>query len=89
MECIHKTFDQSATQEELQQYIQQLNKDCKINGIVLQLPLYQHINRDKLIYSIDPKKDVDGIHPYNIARSSSTLTQTHICHAHQWHASTY
>jgi methylenetetrahydrofolate dehydrogenase (NADP+)/methenyltetrahydrofolate cyclohydrolase len=48
--------------------IERLNKDPKINGILVQLPLPQHINTDKVLEAISPKKDVDGFHPYNVGR---------------------
>ncbi|MBN1675996.1 MAG: bifunctional 5,10-methylene-tetrahydrofolate dehydrogenase/5,10-methylene-tetrahydrofolate cyclohydrolase [Kiritimatiellae bacterium] len=44
------------------------NKDPKIHGILVQLPLPKHINESKVLYAIDPDKDVDGFHPVNIGR---------------------
>ncbi|CAL4323295.1 bifunctional methylenetetrahydrofolate dehydrogenase/methenyltetrahydrofolate cyclohydrolase FolD [Buchnera aphidicola] len=46
--------------------IKKLNNEEKIDGILIQLPLPSHINTQKVIESIHPKKDVDGFHPYNI-----------------------
>ena len=47
-----------------------LNKDKTVHGILLILPLPKHINRLRVMSSIDPEKDVDGFHPYNIGRLS-------------------
>jgi methylenetetrahydrofolate dehydrogenase (NADP+)/methenyltetrahydrofolate cyclohydrolase len=46
--------------------ISELNADKLIHGILVQLPLPQHIHTDKIIAAIDPRKDVDGFHPYNV-----------------------
>jgi methylenetetrahydrofolate dehydrogenase (NADP+)/methenyltetrahydrofolate cyclohydrolase len=46
--------------------ISELNADPVIHGILVQLPLPQHIHTDKIIAAIDPHKDVDGFHPYNV-----------------------
>lgn len=48
--------------------IDQLNNDENVDGILVQSPLPEHINEDKLIEYISPNKDVDGFHPYNIGR---------------------
>ncbi len=48
--------------------IHQLNRDPQIDGILLQLPLPKHIDVEKVLESIEPSKDVDGFHPYNIGR---------------------
>ena len=58
----------STTQEQLLEKINSLNKRDDIDGILVQLPLPSHINADLIISSIDPKKDVDGFHYYNIGR---------------------
>lgn len=56
------------TQKHLLTLIQSLNEQPNIHGILIQLPLPQHIDKQAVIESIDPKKDVDGIHPYNLGR---------------------
>jgi len=63
-------YDLSAetTQEELLALINKLNKDPKIHGILVQLPLPKHINETEVLYAIDPKKDVDGFHPVNVGK---------------------
>ncbi|MDI6789129.1 MAG: bifunctional methylenetetrahydrofolate dehydrogenase/methenyltetrahydrofolate cyclohydrolase FolD [Thermodesulfobacteriota bacterium] len=48
--------------------IDRLNKDPRINGILVQLPLPKHIDERKVLYAIDPAKDVDGFHPVNVGK---------------------
>jgi len=48
--------------------IEKYNQDPKIHGILVQLPLPKHINETKVLYAIDPKKDVDGFHPVNVGK---------------------
>jgi len=55
-------------EEELLKLIDHYNKDLKIHGILVQLPLPKHINETKVLYAIDPKKDVDGFHPVNVGK---------------------
>ena len=55
-------------EEELLTLIDKLNKDPRIHGILVQLPLPKHINETKVLYAIDPKKDVDGFHPVNLGK---------------------
>lgn len=57
---------ESVSQGELLSLIAQLNRDNKIHGILVQLPLPGHIDEDRIIDAIDPKKDVDGFHPINV-----------------------
>jgi methylenetetrahydrofolate dehydrogenase (NADP+)/methenyltetrahydrofolate cyclohydrolase len=56
------------TQQALLKLIQSLNNDNEIHGILVQLPLPGHISVDAVTEAIDPRKDVDGFHPYNIGR---------------------
>ncbi len=56
------------TEEELLELIKKYNKDDSINGILVQLPLPDHIDEKKVINAIDPDKDVDGFHPVNVGR---------------------
>ena len=56
------------SEEELLALVDRLNKDPKVHGILVQLPLPKHINEEKVLYAIDPKKDVDGFHPVNVGR---------------------
>ncbi len=55
-------------EEKLLQLINQYNQDPKIHGILVQLPLPKHINETKVLYAIDPKKDVDAFHPVNVGK---------------------
>ncbi|WP_148716923.1 bifunctional methylenetetrahydrofolate dehydrogenase/methenyltetrahydrofolate cyclohydrolase FolD [Chitinolyticbacter meiyuanensis] len=55
-------------EEDLLALVRQLNEDDNVDGILVQLPLPKHLDADKIIELIDPKKDVDGFHPYNIGR---------------------
>jgi len=59
---------EKTNQQELLQLIDKLNKDPKINGILVQLPLPKHLNEGEVLYAIDPKKDVDGFHPVNVGK---------------------
>ncbi|MCR9066481.1 MAG: bifunctional 5,10-methylene-tetrahydrofolate dehydrogenase/5,10-methylene-tetrahydrofolate cyclohydrolase [Cytophagales bacterium] len=65
--------DMNATEEEVLEIIDELNNDDDIDGFIVQLPLPDHINVDKVIEAIDPKKDVDGFHPINIGRMAKGL----------------
>ena len=58
-------------EKELLNKIKELNKDDKVSGILVQLPLPKHINKRKVIEAIDYKKDVDGFHPINVGNLSS------------------
>lgn len=60
-------------ENELIAIIRKLNQDPEVDGILLQSPLPKHIDADKLFEEINPKKDVDGFHPYNLGR----LAQRH------------
>lgn len=60
----------STSEEDLLALIDQLNKDEKIHGILVQMPLPKHIDEWHIINAIDPSKDVDGFHPINVGRLS-------------------
>ncbi len=57
---------EETTQEELLKLIAELNDKEEVNGILVQLPLPEHIDEDEVIRAIDPKKDVDGFHPQSV-----------------------
>lgn len=59
-------FDNEVTEEALLAKIEELNKDENIDGFIVQLPVPKHIDEQKIIEAIDPKKDVDGFHPVNV-----------------------
>ena len=56
------------SQKDLLKLVDKLNKDPKINGILVQLPLPKGLNEAEVLYAIDPKKDVDGFHPVNVGK---------------------
>jgi methylenetetrahydrofolate dehydrogenase (NADP+)/methenyltetrahydrofolate cyclohydrolase len=56
------------SESDLLRKVDELNKDKKIHGFLVQLPLPKHIDEDKVINAIDPRKDVDGFHPQNVGR---------------------
>lgn len=57
---------EETSEEELLSLIRELNERKDVNGILVQLPLPSHIDEDKVIKTIDPKKDVDGFHPQSV-----------------------
>jgi methylenetetrahydrofolate dehydrogenase (NADP+)/methenyltetrahydrofolate cyclohydrolase len=59
---------EQTSQDELMTLVDRLNKDPKIHGILVQLPLPKHLNETEVLYAIDPKKDVDGFHPVNVGK---------------------
>ena len=61
-------FPADNTEENLIEEIKKLNQNPKITGIMLQEPLPKHINADRLVDAIDPKKDVEGVHNYNLGK---------------------
>ncbi|MGZ3595957.1 MAG: bifunctional methylenetetrahydrofolate dehydrogenase/methenyltetrahydrofolate cyclohydrolase FolD [Syntrophales bacterium] len=61
-------LSQDTREKELLAIIHGLNRDEKIHGILVQLPLPRHTNPTTIIEAIDPRKDVDGFHPYNLGR---------------------
>jgi len=61
-------YPENTTEKQLLAKIKELNNDPKFHGILVQLPLPKHINADKVLDAIDPKKDVDGFHPVNVGK---------------------
>lgn len=61
-------FPTNTTQEELAQTIQALNEDERVDGILVQLPLPDHLDAVPLLHQIHPDKDADGLHPVNLGR---------------------
>ena len=66
IESVAYELPEETTEAELLGIIEKLNNDSKINGILCQLPLPKHIDEDKVINAISPKKDVDGFHPQSV-----------------------
>jgi methylenetetrahydrofolate dehydrogenase (NADP+)/methenyltetrahydrofolate cyclohydrolase len=61
-------MNENTTQEQLLDLIGVLNKDNKVNGILVQLPLPEHIDEQAIIHAISPLKDVDAFHPVNVGK---------------------
>jgi methylenetetrahydrofolate dehydrogenase (NADP+) / methenyltetrahydrofolate cyclohydrolase len=66
-------YDNSVSQEELLDKIREINKDEMVDGLIVQLPLPQHIDPEKVTETIDYRKDVDGFHPVNLGRMMRNL----------------
>lgn len=66
-------FEEDVTEEELLNKVKELNNDDDVDGFIVQLPLPKHISEDKVIETIDYRKDVDGFHPINVGRMSIGL----------------
>jgi len=69
---VHK-MPSSITQKELLETITMMNKNPKLDGILVQLPLPKHIDTTTILEAISPLKDVDGFHPYNVGRVIANL----------------
>ncbi len=74
----HKMPD-TITQDEIIEIIIMMNNNPHIHGILVQLPLPAHIDTDKLLEVIDPKKDVDGFHAYNVGRMVTNMESFVAC----------
>lgn len=61
-------YPETVSEQELLNKIEELNNDDKIHGILVQLPVPDHINETSIIEAISPEKDVDGFHPINVGR---------------------
>lgn len=68
MKSVTITLPAETTEQELLKKVDELNKDKTIHGFLVQLPLPKHIDEDKIINAIDPRKDVDCFHPENVGR---------------------
>ncbi len=64
---------EETTEQELLAKIEELNQDETLDGYIVQLPLPKHIDEEKVLLAIDPKKDVDGFHPSNFGRMALEL----------------
>lgn len=65
---VEEKLPENTLENKLLKLIERYNKDPKIHGILVQLPLPEHINEKKIIQAIDPRKDVDGFHPVNVGK---------------------
>jgi len=68
MESFSHTLSADASQEEVEGLVKELNANPGVNGILVQLPLPDHLDEEKVLQAIDITKDVDGFHPINIGR---------------------
>lgn len=66
IDSISYELSSDTTEEELLELIYELNESSSVNGILVQLPLPKSISEERILLAIDPKKDVDGFHPYNV-----------------------
>ncbi|AEB50324.1 bifunctional methylenetetrahydrofolate dehydrogenase/methenyltetrahydrofolate cyclohydrolase FolD [Aeromonas veronii] len=78
---LSRSYDLSATasQEELLALIDQLNADNHVDGILVQLPLPDHFDTTQVLERIQPDKDVDGFHPYNVGRLAQRIPALRPC----------
>ena len=67
------SLPESITEQELLTKVNELNNDDKIDGYIVQLPLPKHIDTQKVLMAVDPKKDVDGFHPTNFGKMALKL----------------
>lgn len=70
IESLSYELSKETTQEELLELVEELNGNGAVGGILVQLPLPEHIDEDKVLLAIDPGKDVDGFHPVNVGNLS-------------------
>ena len=70
IESLSYELPKETTQEELLELVEELNGNGAVGGILVQLPLPEHIDEDKVLLAIDPRKDVDGFHPVNVGNLS-------------------
>jgi len=66
-------YGEKTTEKELLEVVDFLNKDPELDGFIVQLPLPEHIDEQKIIEAINPDKDVDGFHPMNVGRMALGL----------------
>ena len=66
-------YEADVTEAELLAKVRELNADADVDGFIVQLPLPKHISEQKVIETIDYRKDVDGFHPINVGRLSIGL----------------
>ena len=66
-------LDENTSESVLLSKIEELNNDSNVTGILVQLPLPEHIDKNRVIMSISPKKDVDGFHPENVGKLATGI----------------
>jgi len=68
MKSFQHTLPAETSEEDLLKLVDELNNNNEVHGILVQLPLPKHINEAKVLYAMNPDKDVDGFHPVNVGR---------------------
>ncbi len=76
---ITHSMPDTISQDEIIATIEMINENPRIDGILVQLPLPKHVDTDKILEVIDPKKDVDGFHAYNVGRLVTNLDSFVAC----------
>lgn len=76
------TLPANTTQQELEDLVKKCNQDPTIDGILVQFPLPQGLSESAIIETIDPSKDVDGFHPYNVGRLVQRIPHFCACTPH-------
>jgi methylenetetrahydrofolate dehydrogenase (NADP+)/methenyltetrahydrofolate cyclohydrolase len=66
MNSVVETFSDDVSEKSLLDVIERLNSDSAVHGILVQLPLPPQVNANRVLHLVDPRKDVDGLHPYNV-----------------------
>ncbi|MEG0795525.1 MAG: bifunctional methylenetetrahydrofolate dehydrogenase/methenyltetrahydrofolate cyclohydrolase FolD [Odoribacter sp.] len=66
-------YSSDITEEQLLEVVKKLNEDRDVDGYIVQLPLPKHISEQKVLLAIDPAKDMDGFHPYNVGKMVTGL----------------
>jgi len=78
-DAFSQTLPAETTQQHLLGLIAELNADPKVDGILVQMPVPEHIDPEVIIEAIDPGKDVDGFHPYNVGRLTARMPALRSC----------
>jgi len=68
MHSVKVVLPETTSEEELLVHIDRLNADPRVHGILVQLPLPRHIDKEKVLFRVSPAKDVDGFHPINVGK---------------------
>ncbi len=81
MECFSVRVPESASEKEVLELIKRFNDDPSVHGIMVELPLPQHIDRMRVLSAIDPSKDVDGLNPLNLGNICYRTSGLYSCTA--------
>ena len=72
------TLPAETSEAALLRIVDEYNRHSTIHGILVQLPLPRHINEAKVLFAIDPRKDVDGFHPVNVGKMMLEIGRAHV-----------